>query len=444
MDTRKLLENCIDERFEDGVLRLDRRAYTNPDLLEWEFEHIFEGNWVYLCHESQVSQPKDFLTLTVGRQPVLVTRNKEGELRAFINSCAHRGALVSRESKGSRSAFTCLFHGWTYDLDGRLVDVPMEEGAGYPCQFNKNELGLTPVPRVENYRGFVFISFNPDVQSLDEWLGDSTTFIDLIVDQAPDGLEVLPGTSSYTFKGNWKLAYENQADGYHAVTTHGNFIRTIQNREALSRGENGKTLQSMDLAQILEGEGGFYDLVNGHVAIWWDWTDPKNRHNFNQYEDYAKRVGKERADWMVNRARNIIIYPNVLITDHMSIQIRVVRPLAVDLSEVTIYCLAPKNESDEDRTHRLRQYEDFFNVSGLGTPDDTAEFEAQQAGVQSGRFVPWSDLSRGLAHMIDGPNELATRLGINPRYSGCRMEDEPIMWAQCRHWRDTLLSNITA
>jgi hypothetical protein len=77
MDTRKLLENCIDERFEDGVLRVDRRAYTNPDLLEWEFEHIFEGNWVYLCHESQVSQPKDFLTLTVGRQPVLVTRNKK-------------------------------------------------------------------------------------------------------------------------------------------------------------------------------------------------------------------------------------------------------------------------------------------------------------------------------------------------------------------------------
>jgi benzoate/toluate 1,2-dioxygenase alpha subunit len=200
----------------------------------------------------------------------------------------------------------------------------------------------------------------------------------------------------------------------------------------------------MDLGQLMEGKGGFYDLVNGHVAIWWDWTDPKNRHNFHQYEDFVGRVGKERADWMVARARNIIIYPNLLITDHMSIQIRVVRPLAVDLSEVTIYCLAPKNESDERLTHRLRQYEDFFNVSGLGTPDDTAEFEAQQAGLRSGGFVRWSDLSRGLAHMIDGPDELAKRLGINPRYSGCRMEDEPIMWAQCRHWRDTLLSNITA
>jgi len=442
MDAKKLLANCIDERFEDGVLRVDRRAYTNSEFLDWEFEHIFEGNWVYLCHESQVSRPRDFLTLIVGRQPVLVTRNNQGELKAFINSCAHRGALVARETKGSRAAFTCLFHGWTYDLDGRLVNVPLEEGAGYPCQFNKSELGLTPVPRVESYRGFVFVSFNGDVQPVDQWLGDSTTFIDLIVDQAPDGLEVLPGTSSYTFKGNWKLAYENQADGYHAVTTHGNFIRTVQNREALSQGNKDITTNSMDLAQILAGEGGFYDLDNGHVALWWDWTDPTNRHNFNRHDEYVQRVGPERADWMVNRARNIIIYPNVLVTDHMSIQIRTVRPLAVDLSEVTIHCLAPRNESDEDRSHRLRQYEDFFNVSGLGTPDDTAEFEAQQAGVQSGRFVPWSDLSRGLAHMIDGPNELAKRLGINPRYSGSKMEDEPIMWAQTRHWRDTLLSNL--
>ncbi len=443
MDARKLLENYIDERFEDGVLRVDRRSYTNPDLLEWEFEHIFEGNWVYLCHESQVPEPKDFFTLTVGRQPVLVARNKEGKLRAFINSCAHRGALVLRETKGSRSAFTCTFHGWTYDLDGRLVDVPLEEGAGYPCQFNKAELGLTPVPRLESYRGFVFISFNPDVQALDQWLGDAATFIDLIADQAPGGLEVLPGSSSYIYKGNWKLSYENHADGYHVGATHGNYIRTLKNRQTEDRKNSMAAQQpSMDVSQLAQSDGGFYDLGNGHVALWWDWSDATNRPNFGQYDDYRERLGEERANWMVNRARNIVLYPNVLFVDHMSMQIRVSRPLSVDKTEVTIYCLAPKNESEKGRALRLRQYEDFFNVTGLATCDDTAEFEAQQAGVQSARFVPWSDLSRGLAHMIKGPNELAARLGINPLYSGSRMEDEPVMWAQSRYWRDTLLANI--
>jgi benzoate/toluate 1,2-dioxygenase alpha subunit len=442
MSAKKLLANAIEERFEDGVLRVDRRAYTNPEFLEWEFEHIFEGNWVYLCHESQVALPKDFYTTVVGRQPVLVTRNTKGELKAFINSCAHRGVLVARETKGKRAAFTCPFHGWTYDLNGRLVDVPMEEGAGYPCQFDKSEIGLTPVPRVESYRGFVFVSFEKDVQPVDQWLGDSTTFFDLIVDQAPHGLEVLPGTSSYTYKGNWKLAYENQADGYHAVTTHRNFIQTIQNRQRLSRGDKEMATKSMDLGQLQAAEGGFYDLDNGNVAVWWSWTDPTNRHNFGHHAEYVQQFGSERADWMVNRARNIIIYPNLLVTDHLSVQIRSVRPLAVDLTEVTVHCLGPRNESDKERAHRIRQYEDFFNVSGLGTPDDTSEFEAQQAGVQSARFVPWSDLSRGLDHMIRGPNELAKRLGINPLYSGSKMEDEPVMWAQARHWRDTLLSKL--
>ena len=443
MDTIELLENCIDERIGEGVLRVDRRTYTNPDLLEWEFEHIFEGNWVYLCHESQVYRPRDFLSLTVGRQPVLVTRNKEGELRAFINSCAHRGVLVARETTGNRAAFTCPFHGWTFDLDGRLVDIPLEEGAGYPCQFNKSEIGLTPIPRLESYRGFVFISFNYDVQPLGQWLGDATTFIDLMVDQSPDGLEVLPGTATYTYKGNWKLTYEQQAEGYHAVTTHGNYIRTVLNRQTENRkGSMMADQPSMDLSELARSDGGFYVLDHGHVMLWWDWGDPKSRPNFGQYDNYKQRVGEERANWMVNRARNLILYPNVLLADHMSMQIRVYRPLSVDRTEVTIYCLAPKNESPQNRSHRLRQYEDFFNVTGLATCDDAAEFEAQQAGAQSGRFVPWSDLSRGLAHMIHGPNELANRLGINPLYSGSKMEDEPIMWAQCRHWRDTLLSNV--
>jgi benzoate/toluate 1,2-dioxygenase alpha subunit len=256
-------------------------------------------------------------------------------------------------------------------------------------------------------------------------------------------LEVLPGTSSYTFKGNWKLTYENQADGYHAITTHGNYIRTIINRQTQDRKNSMAVNQpSMDLSELTQSDGGFYDLDHGHVVLWWDWNDPTNRPNFEQHDNYVRRVGEERANWMVSRARNLILYPNVLLADHMSMQIRVYRPLSVDRTEVTIYCFAPRNESARDRSHRLRQYEDFFNVSGLATSDDAAEFEAQQAGLQSGRFVPWSDLSRGLAHMIEGPNELAKRLQIKPRYSGGKMEDEPIMWAQCRHWRDTLLSKV--
>ncbi len=103
---------------------------------------------------------------------------------------------------------------------------------------------------------------------------------------------------------------------------------------------------------------------------------------------------------MVNETRNLCLYPNVYLMDQFSTQIRVVRPIAVDKSEVTIFCFAPKGESAKDRALRIRQYKDFFNVSGMGTPDDLEEFRACQQGYNAGN-LPWSDLSRG-AHSLAG------------------------------------------
>jgi benzoate/toluate 1,2-dioxygenase alpha subunit len=90
------------------------------------------------------------------------------------------------------------------------------------------------------------------------------------------------------------------------------------------------------------------------------------------------RLGAERAGPIVEQTRNLGVYPNVYLMDQFSTQIRVVRPIAVDKTEVTIYCFGPGGESAADRTLRIRQYEDFFNVSGMGTPDDLEEFRACQ------------------------------------------------------------------
>ena len=121
----------------------------------------------------------------------------------------------------------------------------------------------------------------------------------------------------------------------------------------------------------------------------------------------------------------------------MSSQIRVFRPLAVDKTEVTIYCIAPVGETPEARNHRIRQYEDFFNASGMATPDDLAEFNAAQEGF-NGKVARWNDLRRGIQHLSKGPNDAAKRLGINPLTSGSQLEDEGIMIAQHRHWLDCM------
>jgi benzoate/toluate 1,2-dioxygenase alpha subunit len=119
--------------------------------------------------------------------------------------------------------------------------------------------------------------------------------------------------------------------------------------------------------------------------------------------------------------------------DQMSTQIRVFRPLAVDKTEVTIYCMAPVGEDREVRRRRIRQYEDFFNASGMATPDDLAEFEAAQVG-SNGRLVRWHEFNRGLKHLSSGPDESARELGIGAKHCGGDAADEAIFHAQYRRW----------
>ena len=149
-----------------GAYRSRREAFTDPDIFELEMKYIFEGNWIYLAHETQLPNNNDYLTTYMGRQPIVITRDKTGELHALINACSHRGAMLCRRKKDNRSTFTCPFHGWTFNNTGRLLKVKDPRGADYPEQFNnEGSHDLTKVPRFESYRGFLFGSLNPDVPS---------------------------------------------------------------------------------------------------------------------------------------------------------------------------------------------------------------------------------------------------------------------------------------
>ncbi|MEL0081894.1 MAG: Rieske 2Fe-2S domain-containing protein, partial [Gammaproteobacteria bacterium] len=108
----------IDNRPEEGVVRVDRSIFTDPELFELEMEKIWEGNWIYMAHESQIPNVNDFMTLFMGRQPIILVRMPDGEVGAFANSCAHRGTTLLRETRGNRADFTCPFHGWSFDTFG--------------------------------------------------------------------------------------------------------------------------------------------------------------------------------------------------------------------------------------------------------------------------------------------------------------------------------------
>ena len=139
-DRSPKLKGIDDYLIEDrtrGDYRLHRSAFTVEALFELEMQHIFEGNWIYLAHESQIPSSNDYFTMTMGRPPVVITRNRQGELSTLVNSCTHRGAMLCRHKSGNKATFTCPFHGWTFNNRGKLLKVKDPADAGYPDCFNK-------------------------------------------------------------------------------------------------------------------------------------------------------------------------------------------------------------------------------------------------------------------------------------------------------------------
>lgn len=436
-DLKTKINNALVIDKEKGIYQCNRAIFTDESLFELEMKVIFEGNWVYLAHESQIAEPGDYYTLTVGRQPIMITRDKDKQLHAMINSCSHRGAMLASRKSGNKTSFTCPFHGWTFNNAGNLLKAKDEKTGAYPpCFKQAGSHDLKQMPRFESYRGFLFGSLSNEVLPLTDYLGDTRQVIDLIVDQAESGLEVLKGASSYTYDGNWKLQMENGADGYHVSVVHWNYASTMARR---NYGAN--CTQTVDANGWSKSTGGVYGFDNGHMLLWTRALNPEVRPVFKHFSRLNERFGTVRADLMVNETRNLCLYPNVYLMDQFSTQIRVVRPIAVDKTEVTIFCFAPKGESAQDRALRIRQYEDFFNVSGMGTPDDLEEFRACQQGYNAGN-LPWSDMSRGATHWLEGADENAQAMSINPLLSGPRSEDEALYISHHHHWQQTLLRTL--
>ena len=171
------ISNALIVEREKHIYRCHRSIFTDPQLFDFEMKHIFEGNWLFLAHESQIAQPGDYYTLTLGRQPVIITRDKKNELHALINSCAHRGAMLCRRKTGNKNSLTCPFHGWTFSNNGKLLKAKDESTGGYPDSFKQEgSHDLTKLPKFQSYRGFLFGSLNADVQPLEEYLGETRNY----------------------------------------------------------------------------------------------------------------------------------------------------------------------------------------------------------------------------------------------------------------------------
>ena len=199
---------------------ISRELFVSEDIYRQELERIFARCWLFLAHESQIPEAGDYFSTWMGEDPVLVVRQKDGGIKALLNSCRHRGTPVCRADCGKAMSFTCTYHGWTYDLSGKLVGVPHLED-GYRSRLDLSRWGLVEVAQVQSYKGLVFGAWDEQAPSLPEYLGDMAWYLDALVDAAEGGTEVIGGVHKWVIPCNWKLAAEQfSGDACHPPVTH--------------------------------------------------------------------------------------------------------------------------------------------------------------------------------------------------------------------------------
>jgi len=385
------LESLIIDNRAEGVFRVNRSSFLSPTIYELERRRVFDKCWLYAGHESEIERPGDFRRRDVGGRPLILCRNSQGLVRILLNTCTHRGAVICRQDEGNASSFQCFYHSWTFNNNGDLVGVPDE--AGYGTGFNKAEMGLQSPPRVESYRGFVFVSFDRNIEDLVTYLAEAREYLDLVADQSEAGMNVIPGTQKYCIKANWKLLVENSIDGYHAPAVHATYFTYLKNL-------------GTDIGGGLGGRG--RALGNGHAVIEYEapWGRPiakwEPRWGAEAKEELAgirqrfvEKFGEERAHRMADLNRNLLIFPNLIINDIMSITIRSFFPINPEYMEVTAWELAPREESGGLLERRLDSFLTFLGPGGFATPDDIEALEACQKGFHAFE-VQWSDISRGM------------------------------------------------
>ena len=377
----------------DYLIQKDRihgSLYTDPGIFEEEMEKIFYQGWVFVGHASEIPQPGDYVRRQVGRQPILLTRDKAGEVHALVNRCTHRGNLLCQLDQGNTRTFNCSYHGWVFGLDGELLDTPLP--SGYPKDFNRKAFGINRIPGVGVYRGFIFVRMAEEGISLDEHLGDAKALLDRACDMSPTGeLELTAGWLQHRFKSNWKMLPENDTDGYHVVAAHTSFIQATESQASDYIGDDAQQLPVVR------------DWGNGHTEIDFSPGYLKNNRRFEWFgrvpenklgsyvEDMEKAYGKERAhEIMVMGPPHAIIFPNLFLAE-----MNIVFYFPVSPNEcVQLYTPMYVKGAPELNRRVLRQCEGAVGPASFLLPEDVAIAERNQIGLEA-KVNPWLDLTRG-------------------------------------------------
>jgi phenylpropionate dioxygenase-like ring-hydroxylating dioxygenase large terminal subunit len=354
--------------------RIHGSVYTSPEIFAAEQRRLFHGAWLYVAHETEVSQPGDYKTTYAGTQPVIVARGSDdGEIRVLLNRCRHRGAAVCQAEAGNANYFRCPYHGWTYRNSGELRGITYDDA--YP-ELDRERLGLIALPRVDSFAGFVFASFAPAGPSLEEYLGNARPYLEIVAAQGSGGIRLSAGAHRLRYRANWKLQVENTIDNYHFGFVHRSFLDVLADRIGEAPPIVANIMNNPEWRTI--------DLGGGHSVH--EFGDPHTGNNQGQLGDLPF---------------NLIVFPNLCF---VGAQVRHVLPKAADLTEVRLYPIMHEGDGDDTNAAILRAHEGFYGPAGMGGADDIeVAFDRVAAGLGAVE-EDWLIMSRGMHREQTGEN----------------------------------------
>ena len=381
--------------------RVHRDVYTNPEVFDLEMERLWGRAWVYVGHESQVSKAGEFITTTIGTEPVLLSRDKSGQVHVLYNRCGHKGTKVATQKSGKTTMFRCPYHGWSYHLDGKLNVVPHD--CGYDdTDFDREDpqFSMQPVARMASHRGFVFASLVADGPDLKTFLGATIATIDNMCDRSPMGkVEVVGSSLPYMHDCNWKMFIENLNDAVHPMVAHASVGDATS--KVVDRLPEGTATPSE--AEIISPFGGSYEFFDslgcrtmpyGHSFMGGKGSIHSSYSDIPGYmESMVASYGQAKVEEILSQNRhNTTVYPSFTLKDAVQVA-RVCRPIAVDKTLVESWHFRLVGAPDE-MLHRTITYSRLINSpASMVGPDDWDCYERMQDSLQS-QSAHWVDMRR--------------------------------------------------
>jgi phenylpropionate dioxygenase-like ring-hydroxylating dioxygenase large terminal subunit len=419
----------IDDLIDTERGLVSRHVFSDPAIYEMELQRIFARCWQFLGHESQIPRAGDFVGAYLGEDPVVVVRQDDGSIAAFLNVCRHRGMRICKLDAGNAAGFSCSYHGWAYDRRGKIVDVPFEEM--YENAPLDEGWAAVPVTQVDSYKGLIFGTFDPEAPSLLDYLGDMAYYLDVLVDRREGGTELVGGPNKWIIDSNWKYGAENFVqDGHHAFSSHISALMAMQPDDAdMTDFPGGFTVTA----------GGGHGLVAFNEPVLERLSrDPVlvKYHQDVVRPESTRRLGSDRD--AVHNVAAFTVFPNFSFLTSVQ-TIRVWVPRGPHHMEVRSWTIVDREAPQEVKDAQLRLVRTTFSPSGILEQDDGENWSMCQdslrgyvsrqlsSNVRMGLGSPLESDGNRPGRVMHGWNEEPGR-GFFERYRHLMSDPTPQAW----------------